>query len=109
MASLHAMDTQATDHHEQTGQRFTFYFPPGGPITGQVWDTGVCTTDCSIASAAVHAGIITTQQGGLVTIEILPGQAVYKGTERNGIRSYNWGSFGSSFRFVGSGQRGKKI
>jgi hypothetical protein len=92
--------TQATEFSSNIGQRFTFYFPPGGPITGQVWGTGIYTTDCSIASAAVHAGLLNTQQGGLVTIEILPGKASYKGTERNGIRSFNWGSFGSSFKFI---------
>jgi hypothetical protein len=92
--------TNAAEFSGNIGQRYTFYFPPGGPITGAVWGTGLYTTDCSIASAAVHAGLLTTQQGGMVTIEILPGQTAYIGSVRNGVTSRNWPGYGSSFKFV---------
>ncbi len=92
--------TQATQYGATTGQRYTFYFQPGGTPTGTVWGSGIYTTDCSIASAAVHAGLITPQDGGTVTIEILPGQNAYEGSTANGVTSYHWGSFGASFRFV---------
>ncbi len=94
--------TQANDYSKNIGQRFTFYFPPGGSSSSRVWGTDVYTYDCSIASAAVHAGLISTQKGGTVTIEMRPGQSSYKGTSRNGVNSGDWGAFGGSFIFVNS-------
>ncbi|MES2777266.1 MAG: LCCL domain-containing protein [Bacteroidota bacterium] len=96
--------TKATEYNNSIGQRFSFYFPRGGLVTGSVWGTGIYTTDCSIFSAAVHAGLITARYGGTVTIEILPGQYSYKGSTRNGVKSSDWGSFVASFRFVGQGR-----
>ncbi len=92
--------TQANEYKNNIGQRYTFYFPPGGTISSRVWGTDVYTYDCSIASAAVHAGLITTSNGGTVTIEIRPGQSSYTGSVRNGVTSNNWGTFDGSFVFV---------
>lgn len=91
---------QADAYAGQAGKRFTFYFPPGGTISSRIWGTDVYTTDGSIATAAVHAGLITTRNGGTVTIEIKPGQSSYKGTLRNGVTSRDWGAYGASFVFV---------
>ncbi len=93
-------ETQANDYSGNIGKRYTFYFPPGGVISSRVWGTDVYTYDCSIASAAVHAGLITTQNGGTVTIEIRAGQSSYKGSIRNGVTSNDWGAFGGSFIFI---------
>ena len=92
--------TTATEYSSNIGQSFSFYIPANVIVTGAVWGTGIYTTDCSIAAAAVHAGMISPEQGGIVTIEIMPGQNSYKGSLRNGVSSSSWGSFGSSFRFV---------
>jgi len=94
-------DTQANSLGGNVGDRFTLYFPPGGTVSDRVWGTDIYTNDGSIAAAAVHAGQITHQSGGTVTIEIRPGQDSYIGTYRNGITSHNFGSFGRSFVFVG--------
>ena len=96
--------TQADNYKNNIGQRFTFYFPPGGTISSRVWGTDVYTYDCSIASAAVHAGLITTRNGGTVTIEIRPGQSSYTGSVRHGVTSSNWGPYGGSFVFVNGNQ-----
>ena len=92
--------TSADNYKNNIGQRYTFYFPPGGTISSRVWGTDVYTYDCSIASAAVHASLITTRSGGTVTIEIRAGQSSYTGSVRNGVTSSNWGSWGGSFVFV---------
>lgn len=94
--------TQANDYAANIGHRYKFYFPPGGTISNRVWGTDIYTYDCSIASAAVHAGLITPQQGGTVTIEMRAGQSAYKGTTRNGVASKDWGAFGGSFVFIGN-------
>lgn len=93
-------NTQANEYSANVGKRYTFYFPPGGTISARVWGTDIYTYDCSIASAAVHAGLITVKNGGTVTIEIRPGESSYKGSVRNGVTSKDWGAFGGSFIFV---------
>ncbi|MFI0410312.1 LCCL domain-containing protein [Actinomadura sp. 3N508] len=79
---------------------FTVEFPPGGSIdAGSVWGNKTYTDDSSIGLAAVHAGIITLQRGGLVTFEIRPGKRFYGSAERNGIESSRWGRWHGSFVF----------
>jgi hypothetical protein len=50
--------------------------------------------------AAVHAGLITFDQGGNVTIEVRPGQDSYVGGYRNGVTSSSYPSWGLSYVFV---------
>ena len=95
-------NTQAGSFRGKNGQRFTFTFPAGAP-TSRLWGTDLYTDDSSIATAAVHAGFITPQKGGTVTIEIRPAASSYKGSSRNGVVSKPYGSFGGSFVFVGQG------
>jgi hypothetical protein len=65
-------------------RRFTFQCPARGKpaaVKGRdlySWDSSICT-------AAVHAGAITLERGGVVTIEMRPGARTYPGSERNGI------------------------
>lgn len=88
----------ATEHRERVGERFTYACPAGG-TTHPVWGTVVYTDDSSVCTAAVHAGRITVEEGGRVTILMQPGQESYDGTERNGVHSAGWGSWGGSFVF----------
>ena len=69
-----------------------------GPV-GSVWGTGTYTDDSSICTAAVHAGVITPDDGGTVVIEIAPGQSSYQGSTAHGVTSNDYGEFGGSFRF----------
>jgi hypothetical protein len=80
-------------------QDFTFHCLADG-VVGTIWGTGIYTDDSSICSAAVHAGLITTKQGGVVTIRIKPGQSSYTGTKRSGVNSQNYGSWAGSFMFL---------
>lgn len=72
----------------------------GEASRGQVWGTGVYTSDSSLAAAAVHAGVLADGQTGTVIVEVLPGAASYEGSSRYGVTSGKWGSFGKSFRFL---------
>ncbi|RPI21150.1 MAG: hypothetical protein EHM61_25470 [Acidobacteria bacterium] len=76
---------------------------PGGGTPSRVWGTDTYTDDSSICSAAVHAGLITATQGGMVTVEIAPGAPRYQGSTRNGVKSSDFSSFAGSIRFVGGG------
>ena len=82
------------------GDRFLYQCPPGGR-SSLVWGTDTYTSDSSACTAAVHAGLITFATGGAVTVEIRPGQSSYVGSTRNGITTSDYGSWDSSFVFVG--------
>ncbi len=83
----------------RTGERMTFLLPPGG-LAGTIWGTDIYTDDSSIGTAAVHAGLISLESGGKVTIKLLGGQDAYTGSERNGIQSRSYGRWRASFSFV---------
>ena len=91
---------QADSLRGKNGQRFTFACPAGGPASSRVWGTDLYTDDSSICTAAVHAGAINVTRGGTVTIEIRPPADSYRGTQRNGIVSKTYGSYGGSFVIV---------
>jgi hypothetical protein len=69
-----------------------------GQNTGSAWGTGVYTDDSSLATAAVHAGIVKVGQKAVVKVTILPGEQQYTGSDRNGITSNNWGDWLGSYR-----------
>ena len=72
------------------GERFRFHCPPGRPLSGQVIGSGPYTDGSSICAAAVHAGVIRTATGGLVTIELRPGQTHYLGSLRHYVQSEDY-------------------
>ena len=89
-------DTPAFMVSFEIGKTHTFICPPGGKEAA-VWGTDVYTLDSSICNAAVHAGKLTSENGGPVTIELRPGEASYKGTTRNGIKTNDYEKYGESF------------
>lgn len=48
----------------------------------------------------MHAGAITVEEGGTVTIEIGPGEEEYEASQRNGIESQPYPAWGGSFVVV---------
>lgn len=94
--------TQADGWRSLNGQRFTLVCPAGGQISGRLWGTNTYTDDSSICTAAVHSGLITAAEGGVVTIEVRPGASSYQASTRNGITSQSYGAWSGSFVFVGN-------
>jgi hypothetical protein len=66
-----------------------------------VYGTDVYTADSSVCTAALHSGLITHAAGGMVTVEVVAGRGQYLGSTRNGVTSSNWGSYATSFQFMG--------
>ncbi|HMG99846.1 MAG TPA: LCCL domain-containing protein [Terriglobales bacterium] len=89
-------NTSATVVSFEVGKTYKFKCPDGR-IEGSVWGTDIYTLDSSICNAAVHAGKLTAESGGPVTIELRPGQDSYKGTTRNGVTTNDYGNYGHSF------------
>jgi len=85
------------------GQEFSFICPPVGKIKrfyNWIYGTDIYAYNSPICLAAVHSGLITLQNGGRITIKIIPGQDSYQGSLRNQVRSSSWGKYGVSFIFV---------
>jgi hypothetical protein len=72
------------------GDRYLFRCPSGKPRAGSVTGSGLYTDASSICGAAVHAGAIDAQRGGIVMIQILPGQPAYHGSMQNFLRSSDY-------------------
>jgi len=89
-------NTSATMVSGENGKTWKFKCPANGR-EGTVWGTDTYTIDSSICSAAVHAGKLTMESGGSVTIELRPGESAYKGSTRNGIKTNDYGTYGRSF------------
>ena len=91
--------TDAGPIYQLLDQQFTFRCPAAGSADG-IWGTDIYTYDSSICTAAVHAGLISFANGGIVTIRLVPGQASYTGSTRNGVTSQSYGAWSGSFIFV---------
>jgi hypothetical protein len=76
----------------------TFLLTLTGSKGGKVWGTDIYTDDSNLAAAAVHSGALKMGESGTILITMLPGQDSYSGSERNGITTSSYGSFGSSYK-----------
>ncbi len=106
LPSLAAWDQNAEAFSTVIGERITLELPPNG-FEGNLWGLGVYTTDSSIGTAAVHMGLITFKQGGVVTIEINEGRTNYGGLLRNSVTSATYDSWPLSFVFID--EKGNRI
>ncbi|MEA2724272.1 MAG: hypothetical protein QOH59_2043 [Gemmatimonadales bacterium] len=77
----------------------TVQCPAGGTLK-RVWGTDVYTSDSSICSAAVHAGLLTPASGGTVALKVSAGRDAYTGSERNGVVSDTYGGWQSSLELM---------
>jgi hypothetical protein len=71
--------------------------PAGGKPGGPIWGTGTYTKDSTICVAGVHAGVISAEKGGVVTVKRVPGLRDYPGTERFGVVSTSYGPYADAF------------
>jgi len=89
----------------------------GAPVTclcsaqqagvGTVWGTGLYTTDSGICRAAVHAGVMRPEGGG-ITVTPAPGMPAYIGSTANGVESANYGPWSNSFTLAAGASKPTK-
>jgi LCCL domain len=77
------------------GERFRFRCSPGKAVAAQVIGSGPYTDGSSICAAGVHAGVIRAAVGGLVTIEVRPGDAHYTASLGHFLQSEAYEKFWS--------------
>ncbi|MBI4626471.1 MAG: hypothetical protein HY736_25035 [Verrucomicrobia bacterium] len=56
-----------------------------GGLSGSVWGSGPYTNDSALGPAAVHAGLLSPGQTGLIRVHELPGQSSYTGSTAHGV------------------------
>lgn len=76
----------------------TMLFEVIGSTDQVVWGTDVYTDDSSLATAAVHAGVLRPGQKGIVRVTKVPARQTYQSSTRNGVTSHAWGAWDSSYR-----------
>ncbi len=89
--------TQSNQLKLSTGKSLTVTCPANGQVSSRLWGTDIYTDDSSICTAAVHAGLIKAASGGTVQVEGIAGQSAYRGSQRNGVGSRDYGTWTGSF------------
>jgi LCCL domain len=74
-----------------------FYFLVTGDTTGPVWGTDIYTSDSSLGTAAVHAGLLTPGEKRVLQLSIEQPLNTYPGTVRHGITSGSWPHWPGAF------------
>ncbi len=77
-----------------------FAFRVTGAVHGSVWGTGTYTSDSTLATAAVHAGLLKVGQTGIVKVQVVPAQGAYQGSTQNGVTSSPYGPWHGSYQFI---------
>jgi hypothetical protein len=77
-----------------------YAFNVTGVVGGIVWGSDVYTSDSTLATAAVHAGVLAAGKTGTVKVRLLAGQASYGSSTRNGVTTQPYGPWSGSFEFV---------
>jgi hypothetical protein len=83
------------DRADQIGK--VFYYRVTGTNNGSLWGTDVYTSDSTIATVAVHAGLLQVGETGVVKVTIVVPPPNFQGTTRNGITSAPYGAFGGAY------------
>ena len=93
-------ETDLSTYQNQIGKSFRVRVT--GSTAGHVYGTDVYTADSVLGRAAVHAGVLKEGQTGTLKVTVLPGQAAYKGSARNGVVSRDRAAHPASFRIDGA-------
>jgi hypothetical protein len=81
-----AWETTAAGFKGEPGTIYKFECPEGGSPHG-VYGSDIYTDYSSICTAAVHAGVINRNDGGVIALEYRPGRPIYGSTTRNEIKT----------------------
>jgi hypothetical protein len=80
-----------TGYANQFGKKLAFTVT--GRADGSLWGSGVYTLDSTLATAAVHAGVLKAGETGVVKVEILVPPPAFAGTMQNGVTSNPWNAY----------------
>jgi Ca2+-binding EF-hand superfamily protein len=82
-------------YQNQIGQRLMFRVT--GAIQGGVWGSGPYTCDSSLATAAVHAGVLKVGQTATIKVRIVASPQSFTGTTAHGVTTQGFGPFPAAY------------
>jgi hypothetical protein len=97
--AIEAVAPPTLSNHEGSPAGTTLRFKVTSDAAGSVYGTGVYTTDSSLASAAVHAGVVQVGETAMIEVELLGQVASFTPSAQNGVTSLEWPSPYPAFRF----------
>ena len=71
---------------------------PAGCPSLPAWGSDPYTADSAICTTAAHSGRIGAD-GGVVKVYVVEGFGHYEGSERHGVTTADWGSYGLSYTY----------
>jgi hypothetical protein len=84
--------------HDLAGQiGKTFTYRVTGANNGAVWGSDVYTTDSSVATVAVHAGIVKVGETGIIKVTIVAPPPFFAGSTRNGVTTAAFNAFPGAY------------
>jgi hypothetical protein len=76
-------------------------FTVTGNVQGAIYGSDVYTVDSTLATAAVHAGVLKQGQTGNVHLEIVQSPPAFNSSTKNGVTSFAWNAYPpGSYRFI---------
>ncbi|MEI8382925.1 MAG: LCCL domain-containing protein [Planctomycetota bacterium] len=84
-----------TAYNQKIGESFNFTVT--GQLGGSVWGTGTYTTDSSLATAAIHAGVLANGETGLVRVTMVQSPNQFTSSTANGVTSGPWAAFPAAY------------
>lgn len=97
---------RASEFREQIGKTLTFVCPATDGAKATVYGTDTYTDDSVICAAAIHAGVLKSGRAGMVSIVMDKGAREFRGSERNGVVSRNYGAWPYWYSFFGEPKPG---
>jgi hypothetical protein len=64
---------------------------------GGLWGTDTYSGNSAMCKAGIHAGLISRETGGVMTVRLEPGRPAYRGSVRNAIRSEDGANWSRSY------------
>jgi hypothetical protein len=99
-ASKNVIPNPGTLHAYQAMIGQTLTFKVTGNPAGSIWGTDMYTLDTSLATAAVHCGVLKPGETGNVRVQILGPQAAFVGSARHGVSSSDYGGYPGAYRVL---------
>jgi hypothetical protein len=99
LAKLEMAPANLYDKANQIGKTFVWKIK-GNASAGTLWGSDTYTLDSTLAAAVVHAGVVKDGQLGAVRVKIIESPAAFTGSTRNGISSYDYGSYPAAYKII---------
>jgi hypothetical protein len=96
MTDAAAAPSNMINFHSDIGKTFTFKVTANS--SGSVWGTDIYTTDSTLATVVIHAGLLQPGQTGVVKVTMMQSPNVFVGSTRNGITSTPYQQYPAAYR-----------